>query len=153
MIAYGIIQSPRRNNNFLLVASQAGTISQPDEIDRIINKKDVVVSSGKILANPPVRLWVARECGRVDCFIELPCIDMDDLGRNIKIGLLLIDVAELDTGNINNIAGWFDPPLHISEENVKTALKLYNKAVSCKYKLFYYLFIFILLIIIYKNIK
>lgn len=134
MKSFGIIQSPDKNSNYLIIVSDTGNVDESLEVNQIIDRKNVIVKNGNCFSKSPVRLWILKQNNQKDCFIELPCMDFDDLGRNIKLGILLADIQTLTSEDIVAVAERFDPALHVSEANIDIALKLYENASRRIYK-------------------
>ena len=84
MIVCGIIQSPERNSDRLIVHQIAG---EPQDSNSIINAQIDLAAAGKCISNSGIKGWRRRKTG--EWYLETMTRSSDSSGRPIVLGIYL----------------------------------------------------------------
>ena len=86
MIICGIVQSPRNNDDRLIVHQIAGA---PQDPNSIINAQILLTAKGKHTSANGINGWRGKERLRNEFYLQIVTKSTDDLGRPIILGIYL----------------------------------------------------------------
>ena len=86
MIVCGIVQSPKNNDDRLIVHQIAGA---PQDPNSIINAQILLTANGKHISSNGINGWRGKRRLRNEFYLQIVTKSKDDLGRPIILGIYL----------------------------------------------------------------